>query len=56
MKETKWQNRNKENQKKKYGMGISGRSIFVLVEISTGKRKKKNRKGKVIDKSGIIPS
>ena len=31
MKEQKWKNRDKKRDKKRYGMRVSGRSIFTIV-------------------------
>lgn len=45
----KAENRDKKRFKKQHGMQVSNKSVFLLNDISTGKKKKKNRKGKVID-------
>ena len=40
---TKWDRRDKKRQKKKHGMRISGRSIFLLDELLLKKLKRKRK-------------
>ena len=43
MKEDKFERRNKKRNKRKYGMRVTGKSIFVVVEVTVKKAKKTKR-------------
>jgi len=43
MRQNKWKNRDKMLHKKKHGMVVSNKSIFTLVKVWTGKRKRKKK-------------
>jgi len=53
MRKNKWKNRDKKIHKKKHGMRVDGKSVFLLAQVWTGKKKRK--KPNSLDKTkGIV--